>query len=775
LKLGDLYWQKEQFGDARRCYSEAVGLLDKERKDYKQLAKRSEVLDKLVPHTDAIHLQDSLQTLATMNEHDRNAAIDRVIEALKKKEKEEADRLAEQNAQDIQAANEGMGYTDIPQNRQPNFGTNAGKQSNEWYFYNPLAVSQGKTAFQRIWGKRENVDNWQRVNKTVVAQQMGVEEMTDATRDSLFRAAEIEDSIKMLTSDAANDPHKREFYMAQIPFTPEQLHESNLIIEDALYNSGVIFKDELDNLKLSEKALRRLTDVYPDYEHTDNAYYHLYLLYSRLNMPALADTYVQKLKQQYPKSEWTAVLTDPYFKENAVLGVQIEDSLYAATYDAFKADRHSEMNGNMHVSATRFPKGKNRDKFIFIEGLGMLNNGNTNGCLTNMQTIIQKYPESKLSEMAGMIVNGVNAGRTLRGGKFDMGSIWQRRTAVLSDSDSIAARRFSNERNTNFMFMLVYNPDSVNENQLLYEVAKYNFTGYMVRSFGIDIEDVDGLHRMVVSGFRNYDEALQYARALSRQVAINRRMGNSRLVIISTQNAELLGKQYSYEDYDTYYNKHFAPLKVSTFRLLSEPEEIVTKPTPPSELPTERDIDNLLDDGLFIDNGLDLPIGNDNGIVIQEEGNPLPTTPQGTTLIEADEPQNNSVPANQGTTVVEENAPAKQNTNTTPVVEKKPAVTPQPQAVPRNNSNSTPKVQPQTPATSSSVQPKPQPQKQPVMPTTQKEDTGIYFDDGVRDEKKTDAKKTTNNKNNNKKNESDTQNTQQQFDLEDEYYDLDGF
>ena len=79
LKLGDLYWQQEKFSDAQRCYGEAIGLLDKDRKDYEQLSARSKVLDELVPYTDAIHLQDSLQALAKMSEKDRIAAIDWVI------------------------------------------------------------------------------------------------------------------------------------------------------------------------------------------------------------------------------------------------------------------------------------------------------------------------------------------------------------------------------------------------------------------------------------------------------------------------------------------------------------------------------------------------------------------------------------------------------------------------------------------------------------------------------------------------------------------------
>ena len=70
LKLGNIYWEKEKYADAGRCYGEAIGLLDKERKDYKQLSDRSKKLDELVPYTEAVHLQDSLQALARMS---RNA------------------------------------------------------------------------------------------------------------------------------------------------------------------------------------------------------------------------------------------------------------------------------------------------------------------------------------------------------------------------------------------------------------------------------------------------------------------------------------------------------------------------------------------------------------------------------------------------------------------------------------------------------------------------------------------------------------------------------
>ena len=215
--------------------------------------------------------------------------------------------------------------------------------------------------------------------------------------------------------------------MAQIPFTAEQKAESDNIIKDGLFNSGVIFKDKLDNLGLSEKALTRLTTQYQDYEKNDEALYHLFLLYSRMGNQAMADGCLDRLKSQFPESKWTTLLSDPHFAENAKFGVHIEDSIYAATYEAFKADRFGEVKANTRISEERFPLGANRPKFIFIEGLSLLNEGDANGCVASMKKVVEEYPQSEVSEMAGMIIKGVQAGRALQGGKFDIGDIWSRR------------------------------------------------------------------------------------------------------------------------------------------------------------------------------------------------------------------------------------------------------------------------------------------------------------------------------------------------------------
>ena len=589
LTLGNIYWEKEQFADAQRCYGEAIGLLDKERPDYEELSTRSKILDELVPYTNTIHLQDSLLALASMPEAERNKAIDRVIEALKKKEKEESDAQLELEVANATDASQ----TAMANDNRPATPTTPTVGNGQWYFYNPTAVSQGKATFQRQWGKRENIDNWQRINQTVVS-------LTGNTSDHEQNLEnpeneEPQDLSASSTDSITADPHQREYYLAQIPFTEEQKAICHEQIQEALFHAGIILKDKMNQLRLSEQYLRRLTSDYPNYAHADEAWYHLYLLYLRQGDNLQANNCLAHLKAEHPESEWTTLLTDPYYVENAKFGEHIEDSLYAATYEAFKQDRTDMVKANASLSAKRFPHGANRAKFLFIEGMSRLNDGEGDGCMALLSEVVEKYPDSEVSPLAGMIIKGVQDGRKLHGGKFDIGDVWTMRSVTLT-RDSTIADTLSTERNQQYLFMLVYEPDSVNENQLLFEMARYNFTNFLVRNFDIQIDEDNGLHRMIISGFLSFDEAMQYARQLYDSNLMKDKLTSCRSLIISEANLQLIGRQFSYDEYQQFYEKEFAPMRISKEQLLLIPEGL-----------EQPDIEDLLEDPAIQDNPEEMP------------------------------------------------------------------------------------------------------------------------------------------------------------------------
>jgi hypothetical protein len=344
--------------------------------------------------------------------------------------------------------------------------------------------------------------------------------------------------------------------------------------------------------------------------------------------------------------------------------------------------------------------------------------------------------------------------------------------------------------------MFVYQPDSLNENKLLFQLARHNFTSYLVRDFVITIEDADGLHQMKVSGFRNFDEALLYARQLYDRPDVVKWARGARPFIISEENLPLIGTNFSYDDYDKFYAKHFAPLKVRQFYLLTEPAEVTTVPEK-EPVPSEKEIDDYLN-GTFISpeeelepksNGTNIPTEQpttpeqpatvipaepaqqptESGTtIVPESGVTVPTAPtKPTTHTQPTKPvtetpvkQANEQPVQTGTTVIPESGV------TVPTAPTKPTTPTQPTKAPTKTSTQKPAT---TPAKKTATPVKKTEKTKKVMPIEQ-EGVDIYFDDSSvvppskskskakkKDEKKKEEKKATN------------------FELEDEYYELDGF
>ncbi len=563
LRLGEIYWELGRYDRAQSCYGDALGLIEKTHKNYDGITRRSKVLDELVPFTSAIHLQDSLLALSVADEATRNAAIDRVIEELKRKEEEE--RRAQKEA-DAEQRKQNNAAHNGRQNTTTTQKTDIGNK--EWYFYNPLMVTQGKQDFRKIWGQRKNEDNWRRSNRSVLAAES--EEYDYAAEDSLANTDEAtEDSVATSTEktdSAANDPHERAYYLSQIPFSEEAKTACHEIIKDGLYNAAAIEKDKLEDFPLAAKTYNRLITDYPDFDKMEEVYYQLFLLYSRWGRPEEAERYKHLMATNYPESAITKLINDPDFEHNARYGKAIEDSLYTATYKAYRERNNAEVANNFALSTEKFPKGANRPKFMFVHALSRLGTAENKDIIEELRTLVKEYPESDVSELAGMMVKGLESGKTLGEGGFDVGSLWSRRssTANAAVDSTGSVRGLSDERNTPFVCIIAYPTDSLNDGQLLYDLAHFNFTGFVVRNFDLSQLRDSEITQLRIAGFRNFEEAYSYAQQLYTDKPLAEKLAHARLVIISETNMELLGSTYSFDDYRDFYEKTFAPLKPET-------------------------------------------------------------------------------------------------------------------------------------------------------------------------------------------------------------------
>lgn len=568
LRLGSLYWEKRKFKQAQQCYTEALGMIEKTHDNYEEVTRRSKVLDKLVPYTSAVQLQDSLQALSRMGEAERNAAIDRVIEALKKKEEEERQARLDSAAE---ARAEANGLNDfMGNNNAPNAGLRPqNNQQQVWYFYNPMLVMQGKEDFKKQWGKRKNEDNWRRSNRTVVAMDddegydYEAEDSLQALADSA--ALNAEEQAPMSEADSlANDPHCREYYLKQIPFTPEAREASDEIIKDALYNAGIIEKDDLEDFPLAAGTLERLTSQYTQFDRMAEAYYHLFLLYSRWGKPDKAQAARNFLASAYPDHELTRLITAPDFEQQARYGKQLEDSLYAATYRAYRNRDEATVAKNFAYSTAKYPSGLNRPKFILVHVLSRLATADTQELVAELRKLVGDFPESDVSQLAGMLVRGLEAGRQIGTGTFDLGSLWDRRSAAADSLATDAARQkqFSTERETPFLFVLAYPTDSIDTNRLLYEMAHFNFASFVVRGFDMEVVKADGISQLRIAGFASYDEAHAYAQRCYKDKELYPFLKRGRVLLISKTNLDMLGTLFSFNDYQQFFDQTFAPIEL---------------------------------------------------------------------------------------------------------------------------------------------------------------------------------------------------------------------
>lgn len=573
VHLGQLYWEQEKFTKAKDCYSNALGMFDKDHDDYDMIDHRSKTLEELYPFASAVELQDSLQELAQMDSVKRMEVIKKIIEDVKKKEKEEARKAAE-----AANPNSNQGNRNLQNNAQNNNNRNNNNQlqSGPFYFYSEASVNAGKAEFKRKWGDRKLADDWRRNNKTVLDDFN--EENTDSLdadstiNDSVRQAMHVADSLKAAElaglsdkeikereklEEYQNDPHRPEYYLKDIPFTEEQMEASNQALVEGLFGAAPIYKDQMENFELAERTYKRIMDDFPDFDKYDEIYYNMWQLYSRMGKQEEAEVYRQKMLDEFADNEHSKQLADPNFLYKAMYGKETEDSLYTAAYEAFKASEYVTVISNDAYAAEEYPSGENRPRFMFISAMSKLELGQREGFMNSLKEIVEKYPKSTVSELAGLYVKGLKEGRLLASGKFETGSIWERRRTAL-DGDSLAADTvFSPEKNADWTFAIAYERDSISENQLLFEMARYNFSNFSVRNFDISFQKGDGIDMMLTRTFLNYEEAYIYLHKLMNNEEMAHKLEGLKCFIISEDNLKKIQNGLSFADYFDFYDENF--------------------------------------------------------------------------------------------------------------------------------------------------------------------------------------------------------------------------
>lgn len=560
LSLGKIFWEQEKFSKSKTNYEKAKQLLGDETPEKEEIDFRNEVLQELVQYTDVVEEKSELLYWATLPQEQLLIIIDeRIKEAkeLEKQQKKKEKKEKRQNAADnLASASTAAAMT-----------TTNPEDADKWYFYNPSIVSRGIKTFATKWNNRELKDFWRLSNGVILSNE------TDSIDNADGEGSEANDSINgnnIITNDsiAANtgqettvpdsipsDPTTREYYLSRIPNTDEAKQEMHKALCTALYEAGIVFKDKAGDKRFTLKHLEKVANDYPDFEKIPDTYYHLFLACSRWNEPEKADYYKNLLMTQFPDNELTARIQQPSFFESASTRKHNEDSMYVKAYTHYRNMEYAAVEMENSAALERYPQGKHRARFLFIDAMSKLYGDKQAEALETLKELVQNYSADSITRIGAEISTGIEQGRLLHSG-ISL-SIWDRKSdgTIKGSIDSIPT--FSNERNEAYYFVLAFPKDSLDEKRLLFEMARYNFSRYMVRNFSMELQELSLITLFQVKEFLNFDEAYLYRKRLYENGDMAKILEGINAYIISKSNLDLLLQYYSFTDYERFYDDNF--------------------------------------------------------------------------------------------------------------------------------------------------------------------------------------------------------------------------
>ena len=539
VTAGDIYYEQRDYIHASPCYKEATQILSAESEQYARIQRRSETLDELVVEYSVVQLQDSLQALSKLSEAEQRVVVDSIIARLIRAEKE-AKEKEEQAARD--AAN-GVG----PRSVNTSNMLGGGSQSRDWYFYNPQLLRSGQQTFRTQWGNRALKDNWRRLSKAMSSSVYDDETEEELPTDSLAEGAENLAAAPMETDD-----HKPEYYLQQIPKTEADIIQSNEMIAAALYNMVYIYRDRVGDQELSDETFRDFCKRFPNHELLVDLYYMQYLTALKTNDMMEAEQYRQDIMRLFPGTDEAYIVSQPdYFNKLRRMSVE-QDSLYEQTYTAYNQNQFALVKENKAYAETNYPLSPLMPRFLFLNAIAVAKTDGQDAFVLQLQDMVARYPDSELASMAKDMLALMGQGAESQVG--DLSSLQAKRniepTEVTTDSIEVS---FDPTRNTPAMLLLVINQDEQLLNQLLYDIALFNFSQFMIKDFDLkqELNFTRDQSAVIVSGFEKMDEAEWYHNLLTKNPDISQKIiaNNAQVICITQTNFEILSQHFTLADY----------------------------------------------------------------------------------------------------------------------------------------------------------------------------------------------------------------------------------
>lgn len=543
VKMGDIYYQQRNYLQAQPCYEQASSIISVESEEYAFVSNRAQTLGEVVAECQIVHLQDSLQRLSKMSEQEQLRVIEKMLS-----DREQAEKEAVEKAEELARRRESGGLQGV--NTQNMIGGGTGGQAN-WYFYNPNLMKSGRQEFARKWGNRKLEDNWRRISKSVTAH------FADDSGGFDPQGEEGAESSGQARPEQVTDTKNPTFYLQQIPKTAQQLALSDQEIATALYKLGSIYADKVGDTELALETFEEFERRFGSDSRLIDIYYQRYMLYSKQNDAAMAERMRIALVQKFPESKQATILSNPNYSQQLGQMHKEQEALYEASYNAYMQSDYGTVFKNTAYAERHFPLAAIMPKFLFLEALSTGKTQSQEAFGEALRRLVARYPESDVSAMSKDMLALMNQGMESRVGASH-GTLISRRNAeaVSAQEQPIDDYTFSSERVGETLLFIVIENDEDKLKRLLYQVALFNFSQFMVKDFDLTVVHSFREHQgaLQVSSLESMEESIWYQNMLLNSADLKSILGElgATFMQITEHNYRLIERGLTWEEYSRF-------------------------------------------------------------------------------------------------------------------------------------------------------------------------------------------------------------------------------
>jgi len=517
LTLGDLFYDRRDYVPAQAYYDSAMINMQPTFPGYIHISAKARNLNDLVRNLNTIHFQDSVQRIARMPEAERNRIIRSIISDL---------QLREQQEREAEAL------------RLQQLQSNVGRRSNlpnqtsgtQWYFYNPVMVSQGLGEFEMRWGRRNLEDNWRRQNR-------GTAEM------SMFGAVN-ENNGQAADARRIQDIYTPEYYLQYLPLTDSMMRASNRMIEESLYAAGYIYNNDFEEFALAAEQYESLIRRFPQSEYLVPAYYYLYQLYSKLNRSAETERYRNLLLTQAPESVFTKIILDPGYLDRLEQLKGESEQLYEQTYDLFERGEFQAVINLATNALERFPNDALTPMFAYLKALstGRLA-GTTEAMRDEMRKITDEFSGTEIATVAQNLIDIIDGE--------------QPELRQIEQVERARTLYTYNEAETHYFVWLVNSRENLN--QLEFDLLNYSLDYFIDYQFTYDRVSTDAQRVMLMTkGFPNFDRTQAYYQTFMYEPESKKNvLYEYTAFLISENNLAIMQENRNIDDYIEFFKNEY--------------------------------------------------------------------------------------------------------------------------------------------------------------------------------------------------------------------------